>query len=245
MPGRQLSLPFGPIRNRNLLSNHWLEHRLCLEPEWADLRGTAEDLLTEFGALWREQRERVPQYAEANLEQAFIQPVLTRLGWKFLYQTSLRGRKPDYALFLHDSDLGAALDAGRTNIEFWNHAVLVADAKAWAANLDRPMRTENQREYPPEQIECYIRHSNRQYGVLTNGRSWRLYPRDPSLDPQLVWKDEDEQDDESSSVSGPRMLWVAAVNNHDESAPWDFVKLDDPWDAENTVRGRWVKRKES
>src|SRR4030042_1468633 len=122
MAKRQLTLPFGPIRNRNLLSNHWLEHRLGSEPEVAALRRTAEDLIGQLGLLWKEQRERVAQYAEANLEQAFIQPILTRLGWKFLYQTSLRGRKPDYALFLQESDLDAALNAGRTNIESWERA---------------------------------------------------------------------------------------------------------------------------
>jgi hypothetical protein len=180
MAKRQLKLPFGPIANRNLLSNHWLDERLRLEPEWADLRRTAEDLIGQLGLLWKQQRERVPQYAEANLEQAFIQPILTRLGWTFLYQTSLRGRKPDYALFLQGSDLDAALEAGRTSIEFWERAVLVADAKTWAANLDRPIRTENQREYPPEQIEWYIQHSGTRYGLLTNGRLWRLYPRNLS-----------------------------------------------------------------
>jgi hypothetical protein len=181
MAKRQLTLPFGPIRNRNLFSNHWLEHRLCLEPEWAEFHRAAEDLIGQLGLLWKAQRERVAQYAEANLEQAFIQPILTQLGWKFLYQTSLRGRKPDYALFLRDSDLDGALGAGRTSIEFWEHATLVGDAKAWPANLDRPIRTENRREYPPEQIESYIQRSGRQYGLLTNGRLWRLYPRNLSV----------------------------------------------------------------
>ena len=180
MARRQLSLQFGPIRNRNLLSNHWLEHRLCLEPEWTEFRSTAQNLLRQLGILWREQRERVSQYAEASLEQAFIQPILMRLGWRFLYQASLRGRRPDYALFFQESDLDAALSAGRNNPEFWSRAVLVGDAKAWSANLDRPLRVENQREYPPEQIEWYIRHSNREYGLLTNGRLWRLYPRNLS-----------------------------------------------------------------
>jgi len=180
MARRQLTLPFGPIRNSNLLSNHWLEHRLCLEPEWTDFRRTAEDLIGQLGLLWRQQRERVAQYGEANLEQAFIQPVLTQLGWTFLYQTSLRGRRPDYALFLRGSDLDSALHAGRINIEFWDRVALVGDAKVWTANLDRPIRTENEREYPPEQIEWYIQRSGRQYGLLTNGRLWRLYPRNLS-----------------------------------------------------------------
>jgi len=43
--GEQLSLSFGPIRNSNLFSSHWLEHRLCLEPEWQELRAEAEAVL--------------------------------------------------------------------------------------------------------------------------------------------------------------------------------------------------------
>jgi len=180
MARRQLALPFGPIKNQNLLSNHWLEHRLRSEPEWTEFRRTAEDLIGRLGLLWKQQRDRVAQYGEASLEQAFIQPVLTQLGWTILYQTSLRGRKPDYALFLQDSDLTSALNAGRTNFQFWNHVMLVGDAKAWTTNLDRPIRTENEREYPPEQIEWYVQRSGSQYGLLTNGRLWRLYPRDLS-----------------------------------------------------------------
>jgi hypothetical protein len=35
-------LPFGALRNSDLLSNHWLEHRLPLEPEWTDLRAESD-----------------------------------------------------------------------------------------------------------------------------------------------------------------------------------------------------------
>lgn len=180
MSKKQLALPFGPIRNRNLLSNHWLEHRLGLEPEWQDFRKAAEDLLTHLGILWKNQRDHVEQYTEPNLEQKFIHPILEALGWTFLYQTFLRGRKPDYALFLHDRDLDNALKAGRRSPEFWEHAALVGDAKSWLVNLDRPVRVENKREYPPEQVEWYIHNSQRQYGLLTNGKLWRLYPHDLS-----------------------------------------------------------------
>jgi hypothetical protein len=40
----------------------------------------------------------------------------------------------------------------------------------------------SQREYPPEQIEWYLDRSRLDWGILTNGRLWRLVPRE--LDPQ-------------------------------------------------------------
>ncbi|MCK4625760.1 MAG: Eco57I restriction-modification methylase domain-containing protein [Phycisphaerae bacterium] len=176
MAQRQLTLPLGPIRNSNLFSNHWLEHRLPLEPEWEELRDEAVRLLDRLGQLWIQQRRRVERYSEPGLEQAFIQPVLAELGWKLNYQTFLRGRKPDYALFLDDESFDAALETGRKSPNFWNYPTLVADAKAWHINLDRPTIINNQREYPPEQIEWYVNHSGLDYGLLTNGRLWRLIP---------------------------------------------------------------------
>lgn len=175
---RQLLLPLYPLVNREFLSSHWLEHRLALEPEWNDYRASTQEVLERLLGLWRIEKDRVARYGdEAGLEEKFIQPVLEILGWKLKYQTYLNGREPDYALFLEDAALDAALVAGRLNPAFWAPAALVADAKAWHVSLDRPTRVGSRREYPPEQIEWYLNHSLRDYGILTNGRLWRLVPR--------------------------------------------------------------------
>ncbi|MEO0696962.1 MAG: Eco57I restriction-modification methylase domain-containing protein [Pseudomonadota bacterium] len=175
----QLVLPFGPIRNSEFLSNHWLEHRLPLEPEWNELEEAAGEAAERLVELWRTEQCRVEKYGdEAGLEEKFIQPVFEILGWKLKYQTFLQGREPDYALFSDDDGLDRALDAGRKNPDFWLHPALVADAKAWHVNLDRPTRVGSKREYPPEQIEWYLDRSRKDFGILTNGRLWRLVPRE-------------------------------------------------------------------
>lgn len=175
---RQLSLQLSPVRNSDFLSNHWLEHRLPLEPEWREHSPAASEALERLLTVWRQESGRVELYGdEAGLEEKFIQPVFECLGWHLKYQTYLDRREPDYALFLRDDDLHAALNAGRTNPEFWDHAAVVADAKAWHISLDRPTRIGANREYPPEQIEWYLNHSLRDFGILTNGRLWRLVPR--------------------------------------------------------------------
>jgi len=175
---RQITLPLSPLRNRDFLSNHWLEHRLPLETEWKEHASAAEDVLERLLSLWRTEKERVELYGnEAGLEEKFIQPVFETLGWHIKYQTYLNRREPDYALFLTDENLTSAVKAGRTNPDFWEHATAVADAKAWHVSLDRPTRVGGAREYPPEQIEWYLNHSLRDFGILTNGRLWRLVPR--------------------------------------------------------------------
>lgn len=149
-----------------------------LEPEWEEQRTAALECLKHLIALWRVEASRVELYGnEAGLEEKLIQPVFTSLGWHLKYQTYLNRREPDYALFLTDDSLHSALSAGRTSPDFWSHAAAVADAKAWHISLDRPIGKGANREYPPEQIEWYLNHSLRNYGILTNGRLWRLVPR--------------------------------------------------------------------
>lgn len=175
---RQTLLPLSPVRNRDFLSNHWLEHRLPIEPEWEEQRPAALDALKRLQAVWRAEAQRVALYGdEAGLEEKFIQPVFECLGWHLKYQAFLNRREPDYALFLSDADLHRAVVAGRTNPAFWESAAAVADAKAWHISLDRPTRLGGRREYPPEQIEWYLNHSLLDYGILTNGQIWRLVPR--------------------------------------------------------------------
>ena len=179
MPHLARRLPFGPFRNSDLFSNHWLEIRLPLEPEWTEHRNQAFATLGELEKLWAIERKRVEKYGnEQGLEQAFIQPVLQALGWKLVYQTFLRGRKPDYALFLDEAAKDAALRADRSSQDFWHHPAIVADAKAWHVSLDWPTKVKNVREYPPEQIESYLNMSLLAYGILTNGKLWRLVPRE-------------------------------------------------------------------
>lgn len=45
-------------------------------------------------------------------------------------------------------------------------------------SLDRLQKIGNRREYPPEQIEWYPDRGQCDSGILTNGKPWRLVPRD-------------------------------------------------------------------
>ena len=72
MARTQLTLPFGPVRNSELLSNHWLEKRLPLEPEWDELRKEAQTALDTLAALWKKQSPHAPSLSEAQLEYQII-----------------------------------------------------------------------------------------------------------------------------------------------------------------------------
>lgn len=170
---------FSHIHNRGVFSAHWLEHRLEPEPDWKERADEAADALTTLAQLWAVEKKRVDRYGnEQGLEVGFIQPVMKVLGWKLKYQTHLHGREPDYALFLTDADLDAARGVEHTSAAFWTPAAVVADAKKWDLPLDKKLGASGKKEYPPEQIEWYLDRSRKDFGILTNGKLWRLVPRE-------------------------------------------------------------------
>ena len=59
MPAEQGLLPFSPVKNFGLFSNHWLTNRLALEPEWGELRDIALESLEQIAELWKTQKKRV------------------------------------------------------------------------------------------------------------------------------------------------------------------------------------------
>ncbi len=46
----------------------------------------------------------------------------------------------------------------------------------------------------------------------------------------------EKKKDKAAKVATARTLWVPAVNNHGGLGRWAFIKIADPWDAENLIR---------
>jgi type I restriction-modification system DNA methylase subunit len=178
----------GLIRHRNhfLFSDYYLDNRVRDRPEWR-APDTASDVtaaLAEIADLWRQFQ---PEHDnEAQTEDEWIRPVLRRLGHYFnvqvAVQTPLGARKPDYVFFPDEAARQAA--KARTGVlseADLRDALAVGDAKAWELPLDRAPRVKPGRdapvvsENPSFQIDFYIRHTGLDWGILTNGRLWRLY----------------------------------------------------------------------
>ena len=113
--------------------------------------------------------------SEAQLEDTFIGPLLTELGWCKVAQETLtvQGKlaKPDWCLLLQpgqDDALVASKD----------HQLITAicESKAWDKLLDtgKADRTHN----PHHQLQDYLSTLRVRFGFLTNGRIWRVYDTD-------------------------------------------------------------------
>jgi type I restriction-modification system DNA methylase subunit len=167
--------------NRKLFSDHFLEHRLR---DWPEFRAVdATTLVEDLADLWEREGPTIVGSNEARTEERFIKPILGRLGFSYTVQASLTTdgghRQPDYALFLTEADRASA--DRRHGADRYRNAVAVCDAKRFGRPLDRRRVRGAVSEDPVAQILHYIAVTRRRWGVLTNGRLWRLYAAEGDL----------------------------------------------------------------
>ncbi len=173
------------VKNQSLFSDYYLDSLIVEQSRWRD----TPDIESDLAAIKRLFDAVAPNAAnlnEAQTERELIQPLLQRLGHTFevqpALQTSLGTKRPDYAFFASRD----AREAARSHIgsnRFFNNAIAIGDAKAWSRNLDQKTRDSEDpfnNQNPNYQIDFYLRGADKLWGILTNGRQWRLYHRQTS-----------------------------------------------------------------
>ncbi len=187
---QQLSLTDAPYsgvshHNRRLFSDHFLDELLPNEEPW---RQHWQQLWVEAAPIMGSLKQRFAAFAptnatnEAQTEQEWIRPVLQELGHSFEVQAPLKvpGNKvqrPDY-VFYRD-EMQRRENRNRIIDEDANQhgAFAVGDAKPWERSLDHMLKGESDEDNknPAFQIFFYMLHSGLPWGILSNGRRWRLY----------------------------------------------------------------------
>lgn len=168
--------------NNGLFSDPFLERLPSIENDDFVLEHWDTDNTPSFAATiewmrenWHELYETLPNLSEAQLEERWIQPILKKLGWEYEVQDRLtvnsKHEVPDYSLF---STKQSYLKARRSNSQegYLENVLAVADAKAMKVNLDGSKLNKSN---PSFQITWYMHVTNKDWGILTNGRHWRLY----------------------------------------------------------------------
>ena len=177
----------------HLFSEHFLTdgvrttaayERLAGEPSFtADLRRRLEEVYGHFPF------QGSPD--ESQTEQDLIFRVLEAVGWHrdiWLVQprAARKGRSdvPDMLLFPNPNAKEQA-NAEVEKQERFGHGVAIVESKRWGRPLDRAAKGtrkgEEEREVPSSQILRYLSRAETlsdrriQWGILTNGRLWRLY----------------------------------------------------------------------
>ena len=171
--------------NKPLFSQHFLDHRLQECPEWQiDAAPKFETLQN----LYSSKRDLLPTLNEAQTEELFIKPILEILGFSYIPQVKTGGKgrvqRPDYALFPTEEDRDAAYPLQNDEPAFYARVRAIAEAKYWERSLNKVSANDKRdiykNENPSFQIASYLMGTGVDWGILTNGREWRLYYRQAS-----------------------------------------------------------------
>jgi len=92
-------------------------------------------------------------------------------------------KRPDYVFYNDAAALSAHKNKTLSNDLLRGRSYAVGDAKAWDRALDKTQRKGGKSagtlaDNPSLQISYYMLHSSVAWGILTNGRHWRLYHKD-------------------------------------------------------------------
>ena len=182
---QQLTLPLEKHHNHYLFSDYYLDHLLPRRLDWQGATGEARAAMKRLQTIYA---AFTPTENEAQTERDWIRPVLEALSHVFEVQPSIATpdgvRRPDYVFFPTKKARQAAKPLqGQEN--YPATALAVGDAKHWDRSLDQTLKGEGRKprdpftnKNPSWQIYFYMLHTGQAWGILTNGRAWRLYHRD-------------------------------------------------------------------
>ncbi len=167
--------------NRGLFSDHFLQARL---PEWKECKvdGELVSFRKSLLSLYDSKKPILPYLNEAQTELEFVQPVLDLLGYTNSYiiqaptKLGQQTNRPDYALFPDEATKDKAYTKIKNND--YTQCIGIADAKYWERELDLAKSSERDtftNQNPSFQIAGYLTGTKQNWGILTNGRLWRLY----------------------------------------------------------------------
>ncbi len=179
-------LPLGlaqPHHNQQLFADHYLNVVLPNRPEWQALRAEAAHAQADIRAIFA---TFTPSAIEAQTEDELIKPILARLGHTVEVQAALRSprgtKKPDYVFYQDAAARASNKDVTLTEEVLASKAYAIGDAKYWNRPLDVSLKLKTSdpdiNKVPADQIAFYMLHSGVTWGILTNGRLWRLYHKD-------------------------------------------------------------------
>ncbi|HDY66430.1 MAG TPA: hypothetical protein ENH85_01420 [Candidatus Scalindua sp.] len=169
--------------NKGLFSNYYLEELLPKEAEFdiplSELEGTLEGIKR----VW--DKKYFSSLNEPQLRKHFLDKVFETLGWTIDVEPPTPSgewsKHPDYALFHTREDLKLAQKTTRE--KYFKKSLCIGEAKRWGRPLDKKLKEEKdpfEIQNPSLQISRYLWLTGVKWGILTDGKYWRLYERETS-----------------------------------------------------------------
>jgi hypothetical protein len=184
----QLSMGIeAPHHNQSLFSDHYLNALLPADSRWDAALPEAQAFLAWLQDLYRREQNQLAGYNESQLEEHWFKPILSQLGHVFEPQAGVPGldrgiKHPDYVFFPDEVARQAAVSAQKTG-DYAAQALAVGEVKAWDVPLGKRQKgggASFDAQNPSFQIDYYLRATGLKWGILSNGRLWRLVHADSS-----------------------------------------------------------------
>jgi type I restriction-modification system DNA methylase subunit len=188
-----------PIRNNNLFSQYYLDNYLSKSPEWSKTEHV--DAFNHIKALFKKENDFLENLNEKQLEDHLFKPLFTVLGFVSEVNEKTTSREfPDFAFFADEKTFAEA-HKNKGKIDFYNNAIAIGEVKQWKIDLDKIRKAgSGYTEQPSGQIWHYLSVTAPNWGILTNGRYWRLYCKKRRYDyffeidlPDIVARDDVER----------------------------------------------------
>ena len=176
----QATLGPAPYQNSSLFSGYYLDERIDDLDEW-ECDEEARDAFEALQELWELEGDLVAGYKEDELLSAWIDEVLNILGFGTQSETTVPGGEGYNDRLLFDSPkvrreaAKQALDGN--SAAMYGKAAAVLEAKQWDADFTKQFNENRSYRDASHQIKYYLEHTPErlQWGILTDGKKWRLY----------------------------------------------------------------------
>ncbi|MBK6710021.1 MAG: Eco57I restriction-modification methylase domain-containing protein [Chloroflexi bacterium] len=185
-PSQQIPLPLTSHNNQSLFSDHYLDDILRHTPTWQTAVTHARPLLNWLRARYTQEQAQLTDYKEAQLEENWFKPIFERLGHVWEVQAAIPGlknstKKPDYAFFPDEEARQTAVSHQNTPL-YAQHALAIGEVKQWEVNLSKKTGAKPifDDQNPMYQIDTYLTLTGLEWGILSNGRFWRLLHKSSS-----------------------------------------------------------------
>ena len=177
----QATLTERPYVNSNLFSGHYLDERVQERDEW-DCDDEARQAMDDLQKLYELEGSLVEGYSEDALIDNWIDEVLDVLGFGTQEEVAL----PDGEGFVDEllfETPTARRDAAEVYLgtedttDLFKRGVGIVEAKQWDAAFNVQFSEQRPYRNASHQTKHYLENTppNIQWGILTNGRKWRLY----------------------------------------------------------------------
>lgn len=170
------------VNNKNLFSNYYLENQIGSTTEWK--RPDHESAYFEIKKIFDQEKPFVDNLSEPQLESRFFRPIFKIILPYYEVQgaTIDFSEFPDYAFFPDKASSDRA-QVNKDTASFFKEAYAVGEVKKWDIELDKfGKNRQDKRRNPSFQIWLYLHDTEPKWGILSNGRRWRLYHQDKPLD---------------------------------------------------------------